>query len=127
MADRKVILCVDDEKMVLDSLRAQLLRLFGKRYDLVFAESAEEAIEIIQELDESDDQLYAVISDWLMPEMKGDELLIRVHEGHADTRKILLTGHADQQAVIKASDSQALDCLIQKPWSDSDLMRGLVA
>ena len=70
------IVCVDDEKIVLDSLNSQLTRNFGKNFNYEFAESAKEALEIIEELHKADDEMiYVVISDWLMPGMKGDELL----------------------------------------------------
>ena len=45
---KPVILCVDDEKIVLDSLKSQLKKEFGD-FDLEIAESGEEALEIIEE------------------------------------------------------------------------------
>ena len=45
-----VILCVDDEQMVLKSLEGQLLREFGDRYVIELAESGEEALELMDEM-----------------------------------------------------------------------------
>jgi len=47
---KKAILCIDDERIVLESLRGQLWKHFGNGYQYEFAESAEEGYEIIEEL-----------------------------------------------------------------------------
>ena len=77
---KPVILCVDDERMVLDSLRTQLAAEFGNAYTYEGAEDAEEAFELISELNDTEVSVIVIISDWLMPGMKGDELLIRIHK-----------------------------------------------
>ena len=48
MSNKKVILCVDDEKTILKSLKAQLKKHFNKNYTYECAESALEALEIIE-------------------------------------------------------------------------------
>ena len=118
------IVCVDDEKIVLDSLNSQLTRNFGNSFNYEFAESAEEALEIINELRNEDDEIiYVVISDWLMPGMKGDELLERVRLKVKNVKTILLTGHVDN-AVIKAIEQKKngeIKC-IYKPWNEKELI-----
>ena len=47
---KSVIICVDDEKIVLDSLKFPLNKEFSSELDIEFAESGEEALEIIEEL-----------------------------------------------------------------------------
>ncbi|NJQ98923.1 MAG: response regulator, partial [Hydrococcus sp. CSU_1_8] len=49
---KPVIICVDDEEVVLDSLKIQLKKEFSSRYRLEVAENAEEAMEILEELSE---------------------------------------------------------------------------
>ncbi|OJW83917.1 MAG: hypothetical protein BGO69_09300 [Bacteroidetes bacterium 46-16] len=118
------IVCVDDEKMVLDSLSNQLTRNFGSHYNYEFAESAEEALQIIDELiSESDEVIYVVISDWLMPGMKGDELLEEVRKKVNNVKTILLTGHVDN-AVVRAIEQKQhgeIRCIF-KPWNEKDLI-----
>ena len=48
------ILCVDDEVVILDSLKEQLKRQFGDRFIYEVAQSADEAWEVIEELHEDD-------------------------------------------------------------------------
>ena len=117
------IICVDDEKMVLDSLNSQLTRNLGNNYNYEFAESAEEALEVIEDLNDSDEEvIYVVISDWLMPGMKGDELLQEVRSRVDNVKTILLTGHVDSKVVKEIEDSgKGIKC-IYKPWNENDLM-----
>jgi CheY-like chemotaxis protein len=117
------IVCVDDEKIVLDSLNSQLTRNFGSDYNYEFAESAEEALEIIQELRNEDEEvIYVVISDWLMPGMKGDELLEEVRKKVSNVKTILLTGHVDEKVIKDIQRSGRGIRVIHKPWTESDLV-----
>jgi CheY-like chemotaxis protein len=118
---KAVILCVDDERMVLNSLRTQLLSSFGKDYIYEAAEDADEALDLIQELSENDVVIVVIISDWLMPGMKGDELLIRIHEQFPKVIKIMLTGQADKAAISRAKKFANLHCCLSKPWSEAEL------
>jgi CheY-like chemotaxis protein len=119
---KPVILCVDDERMVLHSLRTQLSAAFGNNYLYEGAENADEALELLQELDEEDISIILIISDWLMPGIKGDELLIRVHEKFPKVIKILLTGQADEVAINRAKKEANLHCCLFKPWSEAELL-----
>lgn len=67
---KKAILCIDDERIVLESLKGQLRKNFGSTCQYEFAESPEEGFEIIEELTNSGTQLLIIVSDWLMPEIK---------------------------------------------------------
>lgn len=118
---KPVILCVDDEPILLDSLKRQLKHQFGKDYHIETAESSKEAFSIVEELLEDGIELPLVISDQLMPGMKGDELLIQIHAIAPKTLKILLTGQADALAVGKAVNNANLYRYISKPWESTDL------
>ena len=117
-----VILCVDDERMVLDSLRTQLAAEFGNTYTYEGAEDAEEAFELISELNDDEISVVVIISDWLMPGIKGDELLIRIHKKYPDVIKIMLTGQADEVAIDRANKQANLHRCLSKPWSEADLL-----
>jgi class 3 adenylate cyclase/FixJ family two-component response regulator len=115
------ILLVDDEPMVLDSLSEELLRHFGHHYHIEAAESGQEALETIKELEEESIEVAAVISDHLMPGMKGDELLCQIHALYPNILKIMLTGQAGIEAVGNAVNSANLYRYIAKPWDSTDL------
>ncbi|MBE9121866.1 response regulator [Tychonema sp. LEGE 07199] len=119
---KPVILCVDDERMVLDSLRTQLAAEFGDAYTYEGAEDAEEALEVIGELYDEETSVIVIISDWLMPGIKGDELLIRIHKQYPHIITIMLTGQADEVAVDRAKKQANLHRCLSKPWSEADLL-----
>ena len=119
---KPAILCVDDEKIVLNSLKEQLRREFGREYDLETAESGDEALEILEELLEEGLEIPVIISDQIMPGMKGNELLKEVHAFLPRTLKILLTGQADAAAVGDALNEAKLYRYITKPWDQTDLV-----
>ena len=119
---KPIILCVDDEKVVLKSLKTQLKSAFGNAYVYEMAESAADALELIDELNDNEISLILILSDWLMPGMKGDEFLVRVHQKFPNIVKIMLTGQADKAAVNRAFEEANLHQCLQKPWSESELI-----
>lgn len=120
---KPVILCVDDEKMVLVSLKAQLQLSFGNDYLYEVAEDGEDALELIDELNEEEISIILIVSDWLMPGMKGDEFLIRVHQKFPKVVKVMLTGQADKAAIERAKEQANLHSCLFKPWSEEDLVK----
>jgi CheY-like chemotaxis protein len=117
-----VILCVDDERVVLQSLRTQLEEAFGDTYLYEVAEDADEALDVINELNEDGTRIILIVSDWLMPGMNGDEFLIRVHQRFPKIIKIMLTGQADELAIQRAQEEANLHSCLFKPWSEEELV-----
>ncbi len=119
---KRAILCVDDEKIVLDSLQEQLSATFGDEFEYEIAESVEEAWEVIEDMVDEGYEMVLVISDWLMPQVKGDKFLIDLHKRYPQTVKIMLTGQADPEAVENAMENANLYAYIRKPWKVEDLI-----
>ena len=119
--DKPVILCVDDEKMILSSLKDQLKRDFGSEYNIETVESGEEALEVVDELIEDTVDMPIVVADQIMPGMKGHELLREIHARLPKTLKIMLTGQANADAVGNAVNHAKLYRYISKPWDPTDL------
>ncbi len=118
---KPVIICVDDEANILKSLRAELKEAISNEYLIEIAEGGEEALELIEELLEDGYEVALIISDHIMPDMKGDELLKHVHVLSPKTLKIMLTGQADLEAVGRAIKYAKLYRYIAKPWETEDL------
>jgi CheY-like chemotaxis protein len=117
------ILCVDDESVILETLQEQISRHFGSQFLYEAAESAEEALEILSELDEEGVKIVVIVSDWLMPGMRGDEFLIQVHQQFGDVATIMLTGQADESAIERAKAEANLCCCLLKPWRETELIQ----
>ena len=118
---QQAIICVDDERVVLISLRDQLTNHLGNDYEIELAETGEEALEIFEELQQEGIEIPVIIADQIMPGMKGDELLIQIHASYPQTLKIMLTGQASADAVGNALNHANLYRYIAKPWETIDL------
>lgn len=116
------ILCIDDEPMVAQALRG-LLEQHPNDFDLIeFAESGDEALEVIDELIAEGVEIKVVIADYIMPNMRGDELLTHIHQRSPRTKKIMLTGQSDIGGVKRAINEAELYRFIEKPWHNEDLL-----
>ncbi|MEK7991402.1 MAG: response regulator [Thiotrichaceae bacterium] len=124
---KSAILCVDDEPVVLDSLKIQLKNEFNDKYLYEFAESAAEALEVVEELHNENISILIIVSDWLMPGMKGDEFLIQVHHRFPEIVKVMLTGQADNSAIKRAQVEANLHRCLYKPWDGKELIETIKA
>jgi response regulator RpfG family c-di-GMP phosphodiesterase len=107
------ILCLDDEKNILNSLR-RLLRKEG--YNLLLASSGEEAFKLLEE-----NEVQLVISDQRMPEMNGTEFLAKVKERYPDILRIILTGYTDVDSITESINKGHIYKFFLKPWNDQNL------
>jgi PAS domain S-box-containing protein len=115
------IICIDDEPLILESLKIQLREALGKDYYLETATSGVEALELVEELLKESHEIVAVISDYIMPDLRGDEVLKRIHALSPKTLKIMLTGQADLKAVETTIKNAKLYRYMAKPWESEDL------
>ncbi|MBE9010540.1 SpoIIE family protein phosphatase [Pseudanabaenaceae cyanobacterium LEGE 13415] len=107
------LLIVDDEPDNLDLL----YRTFRRDYDVIRAESAIEALKVLDEQGE----VAIIISDQRMPEMLGTEFLSRTAERFPDTIRIVLTGYTDVEDLVDAINSGKVFKYITKPWKPQQL------
>ena len=82
-------------------------------------------MEIIEELNKDGIKLLIIVSDWLMPNMKGDEFLIKVHQKFPNIVKVLLTGQADSEAIERTQKHANLHRHLPKPWDEATLIEVL--
>jgi len=109
------ILIVDDEEMVLSSLRG--LFTLQTSYQVLEAGDPRKALE-----DLSRTRVDLVISDFLMPQMNGIEFLKEVKKLQPETIRVLLTGYADKENAIKAINDVGLYHYLEKPWDNEALL-----
>ena len=118
---KPVIVCIDDEPDVLNSLKIELKKAIGDQCIIETAEGGEDALELLSDLQADEYEIALVLSDYIMPDIKGDELLRRIHERSPDTLTIMLTGQADLEALSNAIKYAKLYRYIPKPWQNEDL------
>src|SRR5512145_2525955 len=113
MTTRPRILVVDDEEAILETMAFT----FEDDYEVLTSASPREALALL----EREGPVAVVISDQRMPEMTGVEFLARVFALHPPTVRIILTGFADMDAIIRAINDGHVYAYITKPWEPDQL------
>jgi signal transduction histidine kinase len=111
-ADKHTLLIVDDEPDVLDSLRY----LFHRTYRVLTAGGGEDALELLSQND-----VHVILSDQRMPGMPGDIFLGFARRLYPDSIRMIFTGYADLESVIKAVNEGHIFRYIVKPWDPPEL------
>lgn len=109
------VVLVDDEDMVITSVRAFLS--LETDYTIHGFTRPADAIKHL-ETNPAD----VVISDYLMPQINGIQLLLKAKELQPEAARILLTGHADKHSAIQAINDVGLYHYLEKPWDNSQLL-----
>ncbi len=108
------VLCVDDERAVLDGLSLHLRR----RYQVLTAQSGPEALEVLAR----EPSVAVVISDMRMPAMDGATFLARAREQAPDTVRLLLTGQSQMDQAIAAINEGRIFRFLTKPCPPATMM-----
>ena len=131
---KTTVLFVDDDLNILSGLK-RMLRVMREQMDFHFAESGREALEML-----AGQRINVIVSDMRMPGMDGAALLTAVQERYPHVIRIMLTGHADEEAIFrtvgvvhqflaKPADPDALKavllraCALQKLMKNEQLKR----
>ncbi len=110
---RSRLLIVDDEEAILETMTYT----FEDDYEVITATDPRRALELL------DDHapVAAVLTDQRMPGMTGVEFLTRVFEKHPTTTRMILTGFADMEAILRAINDGHVYAYISKPWEPDQL------
>jgi len=120
------VMLVDDEEAILKSLK-RLLRLapcaMGNKSFALEVESFSSPLEAIERARHEPFDLF--VSDYRMPEMDGIEFLKEVKTLQPDAARLILSGYADLNALVRAVNEVGIDRFIGKPWNDYELMSAI--
>jgi DNA-binding NtrC family response regulator len=122
MSVKEAILVVDDEAIILLSLRQELKLAFGPRFAYELAMNAQEALAAIKRLEEQGTATVLLISDWLMPGMRGDELFRIVHAEYPTIKLAILSGHAEEAQMKALAEEVGLFAYLHKPYRRAELV-----
>ncbi len=111
--EHRNILVVDDEEPVRSALR-HVLEADG--YSIVEAEDGPTALELLKTT-----PIHLVISDHVMPQMSGVDLLKLVRVRHPAVVRIMLTGDKDPETTVRSINESEVYRFIRKPWNNRDL------
>jgi two-component system chemotaxis response regulator CheY len=120
--NRLAVLIVEDEPEVRDALRRDLESL-AETLRLETADDVTDARAALDDIAADGDQLALVLADHRLPGTSGVDFLVELNAAAetAPTRKVLVTGQADQADTIRAVNEAGLDHYIAKPWDPADL------
>jgi len=110
------VVCVDDQREVLSALRSDLSAL---PFALETCESADEAQEVMDEIDAGGGHVAVIVCDHVMPDKSGIDWLAEVNADarFPHTRKLLLTGLATHRDTIRAINDANIHVYLEKPWN----------
>jgi len=111
----RTVLFVDDEQPIRNAIE----RMYLERDDIrcLFAASGQEGLRIVAE-----EEVWVVVSDYLMPGMRGIEFLSKVKAIRPDTVRIMMTAYADLSIAIDAINKSEAYRFITKPWNNQELI-----
>ncbi|RPI87845.1 MAG: response regulator [Chloroflexi bacterium] len=118
---KPVIMIVDDEPQVVNSVERDLRTHYRDEYRIVKALSGKEALEGARELKRRGTPLALFLVDQRMPEMTGTELLAETLKMSPESKKVLLTAYSDTQAAIDSINRVGLDYYLMKPWDPPEI------
>lgn len=116
-----VILTIDDEPQVLNAIERDLRRKYRREYRILKTGSGAEALDLLQQLMQRNDQVALFVADQRMPSMNGTEFLDEARKLYPDAKKVLLTAYADTEAAINSINKIGLDHYLMKPWDPPEL------
>lgn len=119
---KNLILCVDDDPAVLQTLRTQLSPVLPDSYELVETQSALEALDMAEQIKAGNQELAIIFSSRVMPEMDGSILLESVHGLFPGAKMIMLTDASRHDSIDSAINHAGLYRYISKPWEATDIV-----
>jgi DNA-binding NtrC family response regulator len=112
---KPTVLLVDDEEMILTSIRTLLM--LEADYRVECFTSPTEATKYLES-----NEVDLTLSDYLMPGMNGIQFLGESKRLQPEASRVLLTGHADKASAIQAINQVSLFQYLEKPWDNAQLL-----
>jgi thioredoxin reductase (NADPH) len=113
---KPIILTVDDEPEVLNSIERDLRQHYSATYRVMKASSGEQALDAVRQLKQRGTAVALFVVDERMPGMTGTQFLTEALKLYPDARRVLLTAYADTDTAITAINRIGLDHYLLKPW-----------
>ena len=110
--EKYTVVIVDDERPILTELQI----LLNRRYHVYTFQNPEEAEHFVE-----NNQVDLIVCDELMPEMRGSVLLSRLHKKHPDVCKVVLSGQAEKNDIVRAINEGHIFNFLFKPVNQQQL------
>jgi thioredoxin reductase (NADPH) len=120
---KPAVFAVDDNGDSLKTIEEELHKRYADDYAIYCERSAPAALERLEELKESGDEVALLLAACWMREMAGADFLVQAHSLHPEARRGMLTDWGDQSAagpVLRAVALGMIDGYHPKPWASPD-------
>ena len=107
------ILIVDDEEGIRESLKL----ILSDEYDLILTDSAQQALDILDNTDE----IGLVLMDIKMPQIDGLELLKQIKAKRPDLNAVMITGYKSVETASEAANLGASGYIV-KPFKSEEIL-----
>ena len=124
---KKAIVCVDDEVIIVLSLIHELRSRIGEGFRYESAINPAEAREVIKELLNDGVTDITLITDWLMPGVKGNDFLLEIKNNYPKINSILITGQASDEMIKQIRKEAGVYSVFTKPWNSADLIDAVIS
>ncbi|WP_271783166.1 FAD-dependent oxidoreductase [Aquimarina algiphila] len=114
---KPIIFALDDDPQVLRAVTRDLKSEYRAMYRIMSTDSANDALEALEDLKKKNETIALFLVDQRMPEMLGVEFLTKAKKFYPSAKKVLLTAYSDTDAAIKAINDVQLDYYLTKPWN----------
>jgi DNA-binding NtrC family response regulator len=116
MASKAKVLVIDDELIILNSCHRILTE---KEYEVQTVQTGAEGLQKLRE-----ETFDIVLTDLMMPEISGMEILKKVMKSYPDIIVIMITGYSTVQTAVEAMKLGAYD-YIPKPFTPDELVEAV--
>ena len=113
---KPVIITLDDDNSVLNSIERDLRAHYGQDYRIIPINEGKTALEYLKKLEQRNETVALFLVDQRMPEMSGVEFLMEAVQFYPQAKRVLLTAYADIQAAIDSINEVGLNYYLMKPW-----------
>ena len=113
---KPVILSLDDDPSVLNSIERDLRAHYGQNYRILSIDRGAVALEYLNAMKRRNETVALFLVDQRMPSISGTEFLEEAIKVYPQAKRVLLTAYADTQAAISSINDIGLDYYLMKPW-----------
>ena len=116
--ENRAVLFVDDDEVVLKSIESSIM---DEPYDKYFAESGEEALEILKR-----EEVHVIVVDIVMPGVGGLELLKIVKKEYPNIVSMVISGHAQSADAMMLLQLEGVYRFVPKSWTFDEEVRTVI-
>jgi len=118
-----VIICIDDDPLILKLLSFQLNKVI--EHETTIVECFIDPMEVIENIDSlisNEFEVLLLLVDYQMPNINGAELIRNIKQKYPELKCIMLSGQANNIIVNELTNDHLLEKFISKPWEEGNLI-----